>query len=208
MIRVKICGITNPQDAYHAAQAGADAIGLVFCESPRRVDIAQAKDIIRALPPFAAAVGLFVNEDPHVVIDTARQLSLTAVQLHGDESPDEVAAVARYCRVIKAIRVRGPVDIAEAEAYSAHVAAYLFDAYVPGVAGGTGHCFNWDLLPKAGETPLSRPVILAGGLSVDNVRQAIEGRDLYGVDVSSGVERAKGIKDKDKITQFIARVRR
>lgn len=208
MIRVKICGITSPEDAAYAARAGADAIGLVFAPSPRRVSLAQAEEIVRAAPPFLAVVGLFVDESPETVVQIARLLSLTAVQLHGDESVQTVAHVARHCRVIKAFRVRRAEDVLASEAYAKHASGYLFDAYVPGRAGGTGQAFNWSFLPPAGADPLSRPWLIAGGLRPDNVHDALEGRAPYGVDVSSGVEREPGKKDEALVREFVQKVRR
>ncbi|HEX6987612.1 MAG TPA: phosphoribosylanthranilate isomerase, partial [Planctomycetaceae bacterium] len=191
-----------------AASAGADAIGMIFCDSPRKITPEQGRSIVEALPPLVAAVGVFVDERPETVIDVARRVGLTAVQLHGDEAPETVAAVAGEVKVIKAIRVRGPQSFAGLDRYDA-ASAFLFDAYVKGARGGTGHRFNWDLLAGGGRAHrLRKPWILAGGLTPENVEEAISLCRPYGVDASSGVERGPGIKDVAKVEEFIARVRR
>lgn len=208
MIRVKICGITSIDDASKAVAFGADAIGVVFADSPRRIDILTAGQIIQSLPPFVTAVGLFVNEDPSNIITTVRALSIDVVQLHGDESPETVQEIANHCRVIKALRIRSEDDFKVAEAYAPFVSAYLFDAYVPGIYGGTGQSFNWNVLKSDKFDILSKPWILAGGLTPDNVSEAVALRKPYAVDVSSGVESEPGKKDRHKIKQFMLEVER
>lgn len=206
-VRIKVCGITNPHDALLAAEMGADAIGLIFCESPRRVDVEQAKRIVDVLPPFVTSVGVFLDSPADEVVRTARLVGLGAVQLHGSESPGTVREVARSIKVIKAFRVKGPETFDECSSYS-EAAAFLFDTYVKGQAGGTGLAFDWSLL-DGDRTPIlkQRPWILAGGLRSDNVAEALSVCRPYGVDVSSGVEREPGIKDADKLSQFISKVR-
>jgi phosphoribosylanthranilate isomerase len=201
MVRVKICGITNVEDALLAAEAGADAIGLVFYDkSPRVVTPERAAAIVSALPPFVQAVGLFVNADIDVVNATAEQCRLDLVQLHGDESPEFCAQSVR--RVIKAFRVRDAASLDHLNDY--RVAGFLLDAWSPLAHGGTGVTFNWELARDAGRFG---PIILAGGLTPDNVRSAIETVAPFAVDVSSGVESAPGRKDPDKVRAFIARAK-
>jgi phosphoribosylanthranilate isomerase len=201
MVRVKICGITTIEDALHAVQAGADALGFVFhAASPRNVSPEQAAAIIRALPPFVQAVGLFVNADSDFVNSTADRCRLDLVQLHGDEPPEYCDQVSR--RVIKAFRVKDIASLDSVRNY--RVAGILLDAYSPKAFGGTGLTFNWEIAQGANTYG---PVILAGGLTPDNVRQAVERATPYGVDVSGGVEAAPGRKDPEKIREFIRRAK-
>jgi len=201
MVRVKICGITSVEDALQAVAAGADAIGLVFHESsPRFVFTEQAGAIVRALPPFVQAVGLFVNADADYVNATADFCRLDLVQLHGDEPPEFCGRMTR--RVIKAFRVRDVTSLEPMKSY--RVAGYLLDAWAPQAYGGTGTTFNWEIARIAGGFG---PVILAGGLDPENVREAVEKVTPYGVDVSSGVESRPGIKDPDKVREFIRRAK-
>ena len=201
MVRVKICGITTVEDALHAVESGADAIGLVFHEkSPRVVLPEQAAVIVKALPPFVQAVGLFVNADIDFVNATAKFCKLDIVQLHGEESPEFCALVER--RVIKAFRVK---DVASLDSMgNFRVAGYLLDAWSPTSYGGTGTTFNWEVAKTAEKFG---PIILAGGLNPHNVREAVESVAPYGVDVSSGVESAPGKKDPDKVAEFIRRAK-
>jgi phosphoribosylanthranilate isomerase len=202
MVRVKICGITNLEDALLAVAAGADALGFVFCDqSPRCVFPEQAAAIIRVLPPFVQTVGLFVNADRALVTETADFCRLDLVQLHGDESPEYCAALAR--RVVKAFRIK---DISSLEPmHQYRVAGYLLDAYSPDAYGGTGLTFNWETAVIARKYG---PVILAGGLTPENVGRAVATVSPYGVDVSSGVESAPGKKDPEKVREFIRRAKK
>lgn len=202
VVRVKICGITRVEDALVAAQAGADAIGLVFYpKSPRAVSLAQAKAIAEALPPFITTVGLFVNATPADVDEVLGAVPLDMLQFHGDETPAECARFGRPW--FKALRVQPGCDIA-AKAASFHGArGVLLDSFVAGVPGGTGQAFDWSLIPDR----LDVPLILAGGLTPDNVGEAIAQVAPYAVDVSGGVEMAKGIKDAEKVMRFVQRVR-
>ena len=202
MTKVKICGITGVDDALMAVEAGADALGFVFFEkSPRNVDPEQAQRIVAALPPFVQAVGLFVNAPIERVNAVARQCRLDVVQLHGEESPDYCDQVER--RVMKAFRVRGPESLEGLSDY--RVAGYLLDAYAPNAYGGTGERFDWDLAAAAKR---HGPIILAGGLTPDNVAQAVRQVQPYAVDVSSGVESSPGRKDPEKVRRFIEAVQR
>lgn len=182
---------------------GCDAIGLVFyAKSPRYVDLAEAARIVEALPPFVAAVGLFVDAERSEVERVLNSVRLDLLQFHGDETPEYCAGFARP--YIKAVRVRPGINLVEYAAEFDSAKALLLDAYQEGVAGGTGLQFDWDLIPAN----LAKPVILAGGLNASNVAGAIERVHPYAVDVSGGVEREKGIKDADKIAAFLQEVNR
>lgn len=200
--RVKICGITRIDDALTAAENGADAIGLVFYPpSPRAVDIDTAADIVDALPPFVTAVGLFVNADVDAVDQVLERVPLGLLQFHGDESPADCDGFGRPW--IKAIRMRPDVDLHRSDADFAHAAALLLDAYTPDRYGGTGERFEWNRIPD----DLRHRVVLAGGLAADNVAQAVNQVQPYAVDVSGGVEAAKGIKDPARVAAFLQAVR-
>ena len=201
--RVKICGLTRAQDARCAARLGADAIGLVFyAPSPRGVSGTQAVSVLEGLSPFVTVVGLFVDPTEAEVRDVLERVPLDLLQFHGDEPPEFCAQFGR--RWIKAVRMRPGVDLrAERERYAAS-SGLLLDAYRPGVPGGTGTAFDWRLIPRE----LVGEVILAGGLAADNVRSAIRQVRPYAVDVSGGVESAKGIKAEDKMAAFMREVAR
>jgi len=195
--RVKICGITNLDDARHAAASGADALGFVFYPgSPRFVDPDQARRIIAELPPLVTAVGLFVNEPAARIREIVEFCGLNAVQLHGDEEPDQCCYPP--CRVIKALRLRGDMQDSQFAAYT--VSALLLDAFVPSTFGGTGHRCDW---VQAATVASQYRVILAGGLNPENVAEAVRQVRPYGVDVSSGVEEKPGQKDPEKVARFI-----
>ena len=202
MVRVKICGITNVRDARLAAGLGADALGFNFYRySPRFIKPERARAIIAALPPFVTTVGVFVDEPPKIVMEICRMCGLDAVQLHGNERPvrvDEILGVRR----IKAIRVAGLKDVERCSRYN--VEAFLLDAYVPNRRGGTGKTFKWEL---AREAQKFGPIILAGGLTPENVEEAIRAARPYAVDVASGVEPEPGKKDKALMAEFIQRAR-
>ncbi|KAA8690685.1 N-anthranilate isomerase [Pseudomonas caricapapayae] len=200
-VRSKICGITRIEDALAAAEAGADAIGLVFYpKSPRAVTVLQARAIIAALPPFITTVGLFVNASRCELNETLDAVALDMLQFHGDETPDECDGYHRP--YIKALRVKAGDDIAQACRSYRNARGVLLDTYVEGVPGGTGETFDWALIPG----DLDKPVILAGGLTSANVAQAIAQVRPYAVDVSGGVEKSKGIKDREKILAFMSSV--
>lgn len=202
MTRVKICGVTRVEDGIACAQLGADAIGLVFyAPSPRHVSVAQARAIMAALPPFITTVGLFVDADPAEVSAVLTQLPLDLLQFHGDESPEYCQGFARP--YLKAMRVKPGVDLVQYAAQYAQAKGLLLDAHVEGVAGGTGQSFDWNLIPAH----LSLPVVLSGGLHPANVTEAIKRVQPAAVDVSSGVEATKGIKDAAKIAAFMQGVR-
>lgn len=200
--RVKICGITRVEDALAAARAGADAIGLVFDpNSPRCVSLDQARAIARSLPPFITVVGLFADAAPERIREVLSRLDLDLLQFHGTETPEQCRQYARP--YVKAIRMHPDVDLhAEARRY-ADAAGLLLDSFVADVAGGSGRVFDWERIPR----DLARPLILAGGLTPGNVGEAVRRVRPYAVDVSSGVEQSKGVKDPDKIAAFLKAVR-
>ncbi len=196
--RVKICGLTRAEDARAAVAAGADALGLVFYPpSPRAVTPEQALEVIRGLPPFVTLVGLFVNEERERIQEILRTVPLDLLQFHGDETPADCAGFGRQW--IKAVRVREGTDLYALREEFILGAGLLLDAYRPGVPGGTGEQFDWQRIPE----DLAGQIVLAGGLEPDNVQGAVEQVGPYAVDVSGGVERAKGIKDPEKIQAFI-----
>lgn len=197
-MRIKICGITRVEDALAAAYAGADAIGLVFySKSPRAVSVRQARTIVAELPPFVTTVGLLVNSSPCEINEILDAVPLDMLQFHGDETAEQCSGFHRP--YLKALRVRAGDDIAALVAGYPEAAGILLDTYVAGVPGGTGKAFDWSLVPAG----LPRPIVLAGGLTCANVRSAIDQVRPYAVDVSGGVEVAKGIKDAAKISAFI-----
>ena len=198
--RVKICGITRRQDAEFAVKSGADAIGLVFYEpSPRAVIIEQAAAITAQLSPFVSVVGLFVNATAESVRQTIKQIPLSLLQFHGDES-------AEFCEqfkmpYIKAIRMQSAADLIQASKDFSAASALLLDSYQHGVPGGTGQTFDWSMI-----TAVNKPLILAGGLTTENVAEAIRQVSPYAVDVSGGVEESKGLKSNNKISAFMREV--
>ncbi|MFW5451426.1 MAG: phosphoribosylanthranilate isomerase [Methylophagaceae bacterium] len=198
--RVKICGITRRQDAEFAIEMGADALGLVFySSSPRSVTIAQAQQIIEGLPPFVSIVALFVNADPEQVHMCLKSMRIDVLQFHGDESPE-------YCEqfdrpYLKAVRMRDDIDLTHVAENYRSASALLLDSYQAGIPGGTGQVFDWSIIKQ-----VDIPIILAGGLTVENVAQAIKQVNPYAIDVSGGVEQSKGIKDEQKISAFMQEV--
>jgi phosphoribosylanthranilate isomerase len=202
-IRVKICGITRVEDALAVVDAGADALGLVFHPaSPRFVSIEQAKAIVNAVGPFVVTTGLFVDADPAAVNAVLTQVPLHLLQFHGDESLDYCESFQRP--YMKALRMKPGLDVVAAMAEYPSAAGILLDAYRPGVPGGTGETFDWARVPQQS----NKPIVLAGGLTPENVVQAIISTQVYGVDVSGGVESAPGKKDPAKIAAFIKNAKR
>jgi phosphoribosylanthranilate isomerase len=197
-VRVKICGITRIEDLNAACSAGADALGFVFhAPSPRNLNIEQAAGLVKALPPFVQSVGLFVDAESDFVKAVLKAVPLDMLQFHGDESPEFCGQFGRP--YIKAIRVREGVDLVKYTAEYDDARGLLLDAYVPGMPGGTGERFDWSLIPAG----LSKPLVLSGGLTPDNVAEAVRQVKPWAVDVSSGVEQAKGIKDAARVAAFI-----
>lgn len=202
IVRSKICGITRVEDALVAAEAGADAIGLVFyAKSPRAVSVQQARMIIAALPPFVTTVGLFVNASRCEVNETLDAVPLDMLQFHGDEAPADCEGFHRPW--YKALRVKAGEDIRMQAARYAGASAILLDTFVAGVPGGTGEVFDWSLIPA----DLPKPLILAGGLTPRNIQQALATVQPFAVDVSGGVEVSKGIKNAEDIREFVRLVR-
>ncbi|HUL92299.1 MAG TPA: phosphoribosylanthranilate isomerase [Burkholderiales bacterium] len=201
--RVKICGITRAEDALAAAAQGADAIGLVFYRpSPRCVTLERARQIVAAMPAFVSTVAVFVNPSRDEVETVIRECGVTLLQFHGDEPPDFCSGFSRP--YIKAARIRPDLDLLKYLSPHAAARAWMLDAFHEDLWGGTGGAFDWGLVPR--ET--AKPVILSGGLTADNVAEAVGRVRPYAVDVSTGVEVSKGIKDAAKIAAFIGAVRR
>ena len=206
--RAKICGLTRPQDIQSAVHAGADAIGLVFYPpSPRSVTAEQAKALMQHIPAYVQSVGLFVNASADEILAVLKEASLDMLQFHGDETAAECAAIAERTgrRWYKALQVKPELDLIETikNYQQAGASAVLLDAWHPELKGGTGHSFDWSQFPK-----LDIPLILAGGLKPENVEDAIKTTQAFAVDVSGGVESAKGIKDQQLIEQFMQGVQR
>lgn len=206
MTWIKICGITKHEDAEKVAEAGADALGFIFANSPRQISPLEAKDIISELSPDIEKIGVFVNEEAEKVQEIVRSCGLTGIQLHGEESP-EYCSLFTHCKVIKALRMKDELKQSDLDPYLlvGSVDSILLDTYVPGLAGGTGTCFTWDSTGQFAWR--GKPVIIAGGLNPGNVRQALLLGKAQGVDVSSGVELVPREKDLDKVREFINQVR-
>lgn len=199
--RVKICGLTRLSDAVAASELGADALGLVFYpRSPRAVTIEKAREIVGGVPPFVSVVGLFVNPGRDEVMSVLDAVSLDILQFHGDETPEFCGSFG--IPYLKALRVSGSLDLLKSARTYSSARGLLLDAVVEGFGGG-GEVFDWSLIPV--EHPL--PIVLAGGLNPENVRDAIRRVRPWAVDVSSGVEAAKGVKDVAKMARFIAGVK-
>jgi phosphoribosylanthranilate isomerase len=200
--RVKICGITNLADAQAAVAAGADALGFNFYESsPRHINLKTAAEISKQLPPFVMRAGVFVNADEDLVTRAIAECNLSLLQFHGDEPPEFCAQFGLMS--LKAFRIRDAESLKELPKFATD--AYLLDAFSPEARGGTGEKFNWDLAVEAQR--FGRPVFLAGGLTPENVADAVRHVRPFGVDVASGVESSPGKKDRAKIRAFIAAVR-
>ena len=199
-VRVKICGTTSLKDALLAVESGADAVGFIFYkESPRNISQKDVKEIVAQLPPFVESIGVFVNETSDKINRIAEQCRLTAVQLHGEESPAFCRRIKR--RVVKAVRVKDAESLKGMSDFD--VSGFLLDAYNEESRGGTGRVFDWNLALRAKK---QGPVIIAGGLNPYNVYTAIHRVKPYGVDVCSGVEKSPGVKDPEKISEFIKAV--
>jgi phosphoribosylanthranilate isomerase len=196
---VKVCGITNPGDARVAAEAGADAVGLVFAESPRRVSFEDARRISIALPENVIRVGVFVDAEPGEVLRVAREVGLDLAQLHGDETPETVTALREGgVKVMKALRVRDAASLAALDRYEADL--FLLDAYSERARGGTGRRFDWGLAKSLRGRD---NIVVAGGLGPENVREAVELFEPYGVDASSSLEDEPGRKNDERVRRFV-----
>lgn len=203
MVFVKICGITRVEDATAAARYGAAAVGFIFAESPRRISVEEALSISKSIPGCLTRIGVFVNENPVVVMRIARKAKLDVIQLHGEEEPE-------YCKkislpVIKTIKIHENEFFPNPEDYFSLAYAFLLDTYDPNAYGGTGKTFRWEMIERIKE--YGKPVIVAGGLNKDNVGELIRKYRPFGVDVSSGVEVSPGIKSASEIKKFIEKVR-
>lgn len=204
LMKIKICGITNKEDALDAIELGASALGFIFYEkSPRCVEKEVLEELSFFLPPFVQLVGVFVNHSKEEIEDVVSRCHLDLVQLHGDESPEFCSSISH--RVIKSISVSDESDIDRISAYQGHVSAILLDTKVDGFVGGTGQSFDWGLAIKAME--FGTPIILAGGITIDNLQKAIQLVNPYAVDISSGVESSPGKKDYNKMRDVISVVR-
>ena len=199
MVFTKVCGITNPGDAREAADAGADAIGMIFAESPREVNVEEARRISVALPDGVLKVGVFVDAEPEEVLQTASEVGLDLAQLHGDETPETVAAIrGAGLPVMKALRVRNAEALAQIQSYGADL--IMLDAWSARVRGGTGETFDWGL---AKSVKGRGNIVVSGGLTPENVREAIEFFEPYGVDASSSLEEKPGKKSGERVRRFV-----
>ena len=199
MVKVKVCGITNLGDARAAAEYGADAIGLVFAESPRKIGVEEAREVAGAVPEGVLKVGVFVNEEPGEVVRVAEAVGLDYAQLHGDEAPETVTELRdRGVKVIKALRVRDEGSLAVLDRYEADL--FLLDAYSEKARGGTGERFDWGL---AKSLKGRGNILVSGGLAPENVGEAIRLFEPYGVDASSSLESSPGKKDRERVRRFI-----
>jgi len=197
--RIKVCGMTDPLATNEIIKMGVDAIGFIFVQnSPRTVEPEKVYEIIKKVPPFVDTVGVFMNEDPDLVNDIVQYCGLTMVQLHGTEPPEYCQSI--NCRTLKAVRVQGTTSLSSFEPYFDVVNGFLLDTFDRQAAGGTGKTFDWKMVP---EWNLPLPVVLAGGLSPDNVLDAIGAAQPYAVDVNSGVEVCPGVKDLDKVQVLV-----
>ena len=203
-VEVKICGITNYQDASMAVELGAGALGFIFAFSPRQITPQKARDIIRTIPPFVKTVGVFVDEGPAEIKEVIHYCGLDLVQLHGDESPDLCCELMPY--TIKALRIKGEASLRKSQTYRGKVRALLLDSYSKDKAGGTGKTFDWQLALKIKK--LGIPIILAGGLGPSNIDDAVRTVRPYAVDVNSGVEERPGKKSHLRMKDLMKKVRR
>jgi phosphoribosylanthranilate isomerase len=203
MTLVKICGITNAGDARVAAEAGADAVGFVLAESPRRVSVEEARRISLGMPENILRVGVFVDEEPAEVLRISREVGLDLAQLHGDETPEAVTAVRQGgVKVMKALRVRDAITLEALDRYEADL--FLLDAYSDKVRGGTGQGFDWEV---AKSSTGRDNIVISGGLGPENVRAAVEFFEPYGVDASSSLEDEPGRKNGERVRRFVLAAR-
>lgn len=203
-MKVKICGITNTEDALKAIELGVDGLGFIFAKSPRRIEPEKAAEIIRSFPPFVKSAGVFVNEEPSKIRQIVDLCGLDIIQFHGDEPPEVLAEFAP--RAIKAFRLKDESSLEPIKSYQGKVRAILLDTYSDNKFGGTGKSFDWGLAIKA--KALGIPLILSGGLSPDNIQEAIRAVKPYAVDINSGVEKGPGKKDHGLMTQLMENIRR
>ncbi|MBN1621655.1 MAG: phosphoribosylanthranilate isomerase [Endomicrobiales bacterium] len=207
-VKVKICGVTNSGDATTVASLGADYIGFNFYkQSPRKISVKNAKEIVAKLPPFITPAAVFVDEELESLLKIVKKCGFKMIQLHGDEPPEYCSQIKSSLSLplIKAFRIADEESLEKISSYQDIADYFLLDTYVHGEPGGTGEVFNWDLALKAKE--LGKPVFLAGGLNPDNVSEAIEKVQPFAVDTASGVERLPTRKDFDKMKNFIRTVK-
>lgn len=204
MVRVKICGITNPQDASMAVEMGVDALGFIFTPSPRQITPEKARNIISAIPPFVKTVGVFVDENSSTIRQIIRSCGLDLVQLHGDESPEVCNELMPY--TIKAFQIKDESSLSAIRQYQGRVRAILFDTYSEKKSGGTGKTFEWELAIRGKQEGI--PIILSGGLNPYNVERAISFVNPYAVDVSSGIEDRPGKKNPFLIKELMETIRK
>jgi phosphoribosylanthranilate isomerase len=203
MTLIKICGITNAQDARVAADAGADAVGLIFAESPRRVGVEEARRISMALPEHVLRVGVFVDEQPAEILRISREVGLDLAQLHGDETPEDVTAIRQGgVKVMKALRVKSAASLRALDRYGADL--ILLDAHSESARGGTGQRFDWEV---AKSSTGRDNIVVSGGLGPENVREAVEFFQPYGVDASSSLEDGPGKKNSERVRRFVLAAR-
>ena len=202
MVRVKICGITRMADAEKAVELGADALGFIFAESPRKITPQKTRDITRRISPFVKTVGVFVNEQPAKIREIIDFCRLDLVQLHGNETVSTCAELEP--RIIKAFRIQGEESIAQIARYKNHISAILLDTYQKGLNGGTGKTFDWQLALKAKNIGI--PLVLSGGLGLENIQEALEIVNPSAIDINSGVEKHPGIKDHERMGLFMQKV--
>ena len=208
-IRIKICGITRYADAEVAVREGVDSLGFIFYEKgPRYIDPEEARLIIERIPPFVGVVGLFVDKKRNEVEEIVDYCRLTHVQLHGEESPKYCERLSRCivsCQILKALRIGNGIGPAQVADYSPHVKGFVLDTYRNGNPGGTGESFDWSIIDKLN---IDKPFLLAGGIGIDNVNDAIIKVKPFGVDANSALETEPGIKSHEKIKSFISMVRK
>ena len=203
MTKVKICGITNYDDASFAVKLGADALGFIFASSPRKISPEEAREIIRKIPPFVKSVGVFVNEKPETIEEIIEYCGIDIVQLHGDESPE---LCERYMpRTIKVLRVKDESILDQIPLYRDKVKAFLLDTYSEKKAGGTGKIFDWDIANKIKDYNI--PIILSGGLNPSNIEEALQKVNPYAVDVVSGTEQSPGKKSYMLMKEFFEKIK-
>jgi phosphoribosylanthranilate isomerase len=203
VVRIKICGITHMADAEAAVESGADALGFVFAKSPRQITPQKARDITRRISPFVKTVGVFVNEQPAEIRKIMDFCGLDLLQLHGNESVTVCSELAP--RVIKAFRIQEEESLLQIPEFKNHVRAILLDTYQKGLNGGTGKTFDWGLAIKAKKTGI--PLVLSGGLGLDNIEEALERVNPFAIDISSGIEKRPGIKDHGRMRVFMEKIK-
>ncbi len=203
MVKVKICGITRMMDAEKAVEFGADALGFIFAESPRKITPQKARDIARKISPFVKTVGVFVNEQTPEIRKIMNFCGLDLLQLHGNESVTVCSGLAP--RVIKAFRIQGKESLLQIPEFKNHVRAILLDTYRKGLNGGTGKIFDWGLAIEAKKAGI--PMVLSGGLGLDNIEEALERVNPFAIDISSGVEERPGIKDHGRMRACMEKIK-